>query len=166
MDTRKPEQRRRIMQAVRTHSTGPEIVVRRLLHAMGYRFRLHRKDLPGKPDIVLPRHRTVVFVHGCFWHAHGCPKGLPPKSNLHYWLPKLEQNVRRDKRTIEQLRSLGWHVIIIWQCETKQIDTLATRLNTLGRESSLRSTYVNMCAIQKTESRAATTKEEHETNWN
>ena len=115
MDTRDPEQRRRIMQAVKNKNTGPEMVVRRLLHSIGYRFRLHPKDLPGKPDIVLPRYRTAIFAHGCFWHAHGCPKGLPPKSNHNYWLPKLDQNVSRDNKKIAQLKSLGWRVIVIWQ---------------------------------------------------
>ena len=128
MDTRQPNQRRRIMQAVKSKNTGPELVVRRLLHSMGYRFRLHRKDLPGRPDIVLPSRLTAIFVHGCFWHAHGCPKGLPPKSNLEYWLPKLQQNVIRDETKVEQLRSIGWRVLVVWQCELKEIDKLATRL--------------------------------------
>ena len=113
------------------------MVVRRLLHAMGYRYRLHRKDLPGKPDIVLPGHRTVIFVHGCFWHSHDCPKGLPPKSNLDYWLPKLEQNASRDKRKIEQLRSLGWHVVVIWQCELREVDTLADSARRAREEANL-----------------------------
>lgn len=128
MDTRTPEQRRRIMQAVRSKDTGPEMKVRRLLHAMGYRFRLHRKDLPGKPDIVLPKYRKAIFVHGCFWHAHGCPKGRPPKSRLEYWLPKLEQNAKRDRTKIEQLESKGWKALVVWQCETRDADMLAERL--------------------------------------
>lgn len=134
MDTRSPEQRRRIMQSVKSKDTGPEMRVRRLLHAMGYRFRLHRKDLPGKPDIVLPRYRTAIFVHGCFWHAHGCPKGRPPKSRLEYWLPKLERNVERDRTKIEQLESLGWRVLVVWQCETKDADALAERLRAFAGE--------------------------------
>ena len=128
MDTRHPKQRRRIMQAVKSKNTGPELVVRRLLHSMGYRFRLHRKDLLGSPDVVLPSRLTAIFVHGCFWHWHGCTKGLPPKSNLEYWLPKLQQNVIRDETKVEQLRSLGWRVLVVWQCELKEIDNLATRL--------------------------------------
>ena len=135
MDTRTPEQRRRIMQAVKSEHTGPEMRVRRLLHAMGYRFRLHRKDLPGKPDIVLPGRRKVIFVHGCFWHAHGCAKGRPPKSRKDYWLPKLEQNMRRDRVKTEQLEALGWKVLVVWQCETKDIDTLAARLQAFVDDS-------------------------------
>ncbi|MBL3554090.1 very short patch repair endonuclease [Rhodovulum sulfidophilum] len=128
MDTRLPEQRRRIMQAVKSKDTGPELCVRRLLHGMGYRFRLHRKDLPGTPDIVLPRHLKAIFVHGCFWHAHGCSKGRPPKSNLDYWLPKLEQNVYRDRTKMEQLDTLGWKALVVWQCETKNLEALSAKL--------------------------------------
>lgn len=128
MDTRNPEQRRRIMQAVKSKDTRPELHVRRLLHAMGYRFRLHRNDLPGKPDIVLPRYKKAIFVHGCFWHAHGCSKGKPPKSRLDYWLPKLEMNVKRDRTKKERLESLGWKVQVVWQCETKDTDALAAKL--------------------------------------
>ncbi len=116
------------MQAVKSKNTGPEILVRRLLHAMGYRFRLHRKDLPGKPDIILPRYRKAIFVHGCFWHAHGCPIGKPPKSRPEYWIPKLEKNSKRDRTKIEQLEARGWRVLVVWQCQTKDMDTLAERL--------------------------------------
>lgn len=135
MDTRSPEQRRRIMQAVGTKNTGPEMKVRRILHALGLRFRLHRKDLPGKPDIVLPRHRKVIFVHGCFWHAHGCAKGQPPKSRPDYWLPKLARNVERDRTKKEQLESLGWQVLVLWQCEIKESEQLAARLQAFVDES-------------------------------
>ena len=135
MDTRSPEQRRRIMQAVGTKNTGPEMKVRRILHALGLRFRLHRKDLPGKPDIVLPRHRKVIFVHGCFWHAHGCAKGQPPKSPPDYWLPKLARNVERDRTKKEQLESLGWQVLVLWQCEIKESEQLAARLQAFVDES-------------------------------
>lgn len=122
------------MQSVKSKDTKPELVVRRLLHSLGYRFRLHRKDLPGRPDIVLPRHRKAIFVHGCFWHLHGCPKGQVPKSRLDYWLPKLEGNVTRDKTKIEQLESLGWKVHVIWQCETADLDSLAVRVEAfIGR---------------------------------
>lgn len=128
MDTRTPEQRRRIMQSVKQKNTKPELVVRQVLHRLGYRFRLHRKNLPGRPDIVLPRHRKAIFVHGCFWHWHGCPKGQLPKSRLDYWLPKLEGNVKRDRTKIEQLESLGWDVLVVWQCETRDLEELAVRL--------------------------------------
>lgn len=116
------------MQSVKQKNTKPELVVRRVLHGLGYRFRLHRKDLPGRPDIVLPRHHKAIFVHGCFWHWHGCPKGQLPKSRLDYWLPKLEGNVNRDRTKIEQIESLGWAVLVVWQCETEDLDELAGRL--------------------------------------
>ena len=96
MDTRTEEQRRRIMQAVRTRDTGPEMIVRRLLHSLSYRYRLHRNDLPGKPDVAFLSRRKAIFVHGCFWHGHGCPQGRPPKSRLDYWKPKLDGNRERD----------------------------------------------------------------------
>jgi DNA mismatch endonuclease (patch repair protein) len=137
MDTRSPDQRRRIMQAVKSKDTRPEMLVRRMLHAMGYRYTLHRKDLPGKPDIVFPSRRKVIFVHGCFWHAHGCAKGQPPKSRLDYWLPKLERNVYRDRTKIEQLESNGWRVLVVWQCETKDQDALARRLSGFVDESEI-----------------------------
>lgn len=127
MDTRTPEQRRRIMQAVGTKDTKPEMIVRRALYAMGYRYRLHLKDLPGKPDIVFPGRKKAIFVHGCFWHWHGCPKGQLPKSRLDYWKPKLEANVARDRAKIEELKKGGWRVLVVWQCETRDTD-LTTRL--------------------------------------
>jgi len=104
------------------------MIVRRALHAMGYRYRLHCKDLPGKPDIVFRGRKKAIFVHGCFWHRHGCPKGQLPKSRLDYWRPKLEANVARDRAKIEELKEGGWRVLVVWQCETRDTDTLATRL--------------------------------------
>ena len=130
MDTRTPEQRRRIMQAVKSKDTKPEMIVRRCLHAMGYRYRLHRKDLPGRPDIVFVGRRKAIFVHGCFWHGHGCSKGQLPKSQLDYWLSKLKQNVRRDRMNIEQLELMGWRALVIWQCQTTDIDALRVQLIT------------------------------------
>lgn len=135
MDTRSPEQRRRIMQAVKSKDTTPELLVRRLLHRLRYRFRLHRKDLPGRPDIVLPKYRKVILVHGCFWHSHGCAKGQPPKSRQDYWLPKLEANVNRDRDKTAQLEQLGWSVLIVWQCETKDVDGLTRKLQAFVDES-------------------------------
>ena len=129
MDTRTVEQRRRIMQAVKSRDTGPEMVVRRLLHSLGYRYRLHRKDLPGKPDVAFLSRRKAIFVHGCFWHGHGCPKGRLPKSRLDYWEPKLSGNKERDRRKEEELRSMGWGVLVIWQCETADLEVLARRLH-------------------------------------
>ncbi len=128
VDTRTKEQRRRIMQAVRGKDTGPEWTVRRLLHGLGYRYRLHRKDLPGKPDLVFPDRKKAIFVHGCFWHAHGCRYGQPPKSRLDYWLPKLEQNKKRDAEKRAQLEALGWKVLTVWQCEIRDIEALTTAL--------------------------------------
>jgi DNA mismatch endonuclease (patch repair protein) len=133
-DTRTPAQRSRIMKSVKTAHTGPEIAVRRVLHNLGYRFRLHRKDLPGRPDIVLPRFKTAIFVHGCFWHGHKCAKGRPPKSRKDYWIPKILGNRARDRRNLKALDVLGWEYIIVWQCETRNITSLRRLLVTsLGR---------------------------------
>lgn len=117
------------MRAVKRAHTRPEIVVRQALHALGLRFRLHRRDLPGSPDIVLPKFRTVVFVHGCFWHRHpDCRYATTPKSRQEYWLPKFEANVERDARKEAQLRELGWRVLVMWECETKSLEALEVRL--------------------------------------
>ena len=121
MDTCTREQRRRIMQAVKSRDTAPEMLVRQLLHSMGYRYRLHRKDLPGRPDVALLSRRKAIFVHGCFWHGHVCPKGRLPKSRLDYWEPKLAENRERDRKKEEQLRSLGWSVLVIWECERDNV---------------------------------------------
>lgn len=128
MDTRTPEQRRRIMQAVRSKDTGPELTVRRLLHRMGYRYRLHRTDLPGRPDIAFIGRKKAVFVHGCFWHGHDCRKGRAPKSRLDYWQPKLQGNIKRDRANKELLEARGWTVLTVWQCELCDLSALATRL--------------------------------------
>lgn len=118
-----------IMRAVKRAHTKPEIIVRQALHALGLRFRLHRRDLPGSPDIVLPKFRTVVFVHGCFWHRHPeCRYATTPKSRQDYWLPKFEANIERDARKEAQLRELGWRVLVIWECETKSLEALEPRL--------------------------------------
>ena len=128
MDTRTPEQRRHIMQAVKGKNTMPELIVRRVLHGMGYRYRLHRRDLPGTPDIAFISRRKAIFVHGCFWHSHDCPKGRLPKSRLEYWQPKLKKNKERDRTKEDHLRSLGWRVLVIWQCEIVDLEALALRL--------------------------------------
>ena len=127
-DTRTQEQRRRIMQSVGTKDTGTELVVRRLLHRLGYRYRLHQKQLPGRPDIVLPGRKKAVFVHGCFWHGHECQKGRAPKSKLDYWGPKLDANRERDARKEAELRALGWDVATIWQCQTADRQALEKSL--------------------------------------
>lgn len=128
VDTRSPSQRSAIMKSVGTRNTGPEIAVRKILHSLGYRFRLHRKDLPARPDIVLPRHEKVILVHGCFWHGHQCSKGNLPKSRLSYWGPKITANKKRDARNLRKLRALGWRPLVVWQCETKDIAKLKARL--------------------------------------
>ncbi|HVZ99151.1 MAG TPA: very short patch repair endonuclease [Caulobacterales bacterium] len=116
-DTRTPEQRRRIMQAVGTKDTGPELIVRSALHRAGLRFRLHRRDLPGSPDLVFASRRVAVFVHGCFWHGHKCSKGRMPKSRIDYWGPKIAKNRERDARNVRRLRRLGWTAITVWECD-------------------------------------------------
>lgn len=108
------------MASVKSKDTTPELTVRRTLHALGYRFRLHRKDLPGRPDIVLPRHRIVIFVHGCFWHGHRCRRGRRPTSNLRFWNTKLDLNIRRDRLARRKLKALRWQSIVIWECQTRK----------------------------------------------
>jgi len=123
------EQRRKCMSRVGGRNTKPETVVRSWLHRQGYRFRLHRIDLPGKPDIVLPKYKAVIFVHGCFWHQHeGCIKALIPQINADFWLGKLHKNAARDKVIQERLKTCGWKVFVIWQCEIKDFDKLGQRL--------------------------------------
>jgi DNA mismatch endonuclease (patch repair protein) len=108
------------MSRIKGRDTIPELVVRRMLHAQGYRYRLYRKDLPGKPDIVFPARRKVVFVHGCFWHGHSCQKGRLPKSNEPFWQAKIETNRARDEQHLAKLAALGWKTLVIWQCELKE----------------------------------------------
>lgn len=124
-DVHTHEQRSRNMAAIRSKDTKPEIRVRSALHALGYRFRLHRKDLPGTPDIVLPKLRTVIFVHGCFWHSHDCRFGkVAPATRTEFWSQKRAGTVERDRRKYEALREQGWRILCIWECETKNADEL------------------------------------------
>ncbi len=117
------------MSRIRGRDTGPEKIVRSVLHRMGYRFRLHRRDLPGRPDIVLPKHNTVVFVHGCFWHRHArCRFAYTPKTRVRFWSDKFAENIRRDARTRRALQRLGWRVIIVWECQTGSTESLGRRL--------------------------------------
>lgn len=109
--------RSRIMSAVRSKDTAPEVAVRKALHAAGYRFRLHRRDLPGSPDLVLPRHHLALFIHGCFWHGHGCSRAKRPATNTSYWDAKRERNSARDTVAQQRLRAEGWRVAIIWTCQ-------------------------------------------------
>ncbi len=114
------ETRSRTMRAVKSKNTAPEMKVRRLAHAMGCRFRLHRKDLPGSPDLVFPKSRKAIFVHGCFWHGHTCARGARmPKANADYWLAKILRNKNRDKDAQAQLKAQGWNVLVIWECELR-----------------------------------------------
>ncbi len=115
------EQRSRNMSAIKSKNTKPEIAVRKLLHSLGYRFRLHRKDLPGSPDIVLPKYKTVIFVHGCFWHRHeNCKYASTPKTRSEFWESKFEGNIKRDKINQTNLIKLGWKIIIVWECDLKK----------------------------------------------
>ena len=117
------------MRRVRGKDTTPEMIVRRIVHRLGYRYRLHADDLPGKPDLVLPSRGKVIFVHGCFWHQHSCTRGdRMPSSNQDYWLRKLEGNRRRDRRHRAALKRAGWQVLVVWECQTKKLDKLAARL--------------------------------------
>ena len=134
MDTVSPEKRREIMRSIKGKDTLPELRLRKRLHNLGFRFRLHRRDLPGKPDVVLPKYRSVVFVHGCFWHGHQCKIGSgdrKPKSNVNYWHTKLLRNTKRDDEHCLALDALGWRVIVVWECETKDSTALDNRLQPL-----------------------------------
>lgn len=123
------DKRSQIMARVRASGTRPELVVRQVAHRLGYRFRLHRKDLPGRPDLVFPRHRKVVLVHGCFWHGHeNCRKARRPGSNAAFWDAKLARNIERDRQTLTALTCSGWRVLTVWECETRRPEQLAERL--------------------------------------
>lgn len=132
MDTLTPAERSERMSRVRSKDTKPEMRVRSLVHRMGFRYRLHARDLPGDPDLVFPRRGKIIFVHGCFWHRHGkrCEFTRWPKSRLDFWMPKLEQNHQRDKTVRKELRKLGWQVLVIWECQLKDCETLSTRMRT------------------------------------
>ncbi|HEY4922373.1 MAG TPA: DNA mismatch endonuclease Vsr [Xanthobacteraceae bacterium] len=117
------------MRRIRKTDTKPEVIVRQAIHAMGYRYRLHRSDLPGSPDIVLARHRKIILVHGCFWHRHDCANGRKlPRSKPSYWGPKLESNRRRDEVNLARLNALGWRVLVVWECEIRRGANLGKRL--------------------------------------
>ncbi len=139
MDTLSPEQRSRTMSRIKGKDTAPERAVRSLLHRMGYRFRLHRKTLPGTPDIVLPRHRAVIFVHGCFWHGHpGCGRATLPATRREFWSRKIADTRERDRRAVSDLEKLGYRCCIVWQCELKDTDALGRRLaEFLGAEQDM-----------------------------
>jgi DNA mismatch endonuclease, patch repair protein len=121
--------RSQLMARVRQKNTGPELEVRKVAHALGFRFRLHRGDLPGRPDVVLPKYRTAILVHDCFWHRHeGCQRTTLPKSRRHFWQSKFKANIEHDRKNISELRRLGWKVCIIWECETYNRHIISRKL--------------------------------------
>lgn len=130
MDIVSPKKRSIMMSKIRGRDTQPELRVRKTAHRLGLRFRLHRRDLPGTPDLSFPARRKVVFVNGCFWHSHsGCKFASRPKSNVEFWQKKLQANIDRDVRVTQELRALGWDVVVIWECETMDDDRLVDILN-------------------------------------
>src|SRR5690242_14523438 len=133
MDTITPQQRSALMSKVRSKDTAPELTVRSFLHRAGLRFRLHRADLPGKPDIVLPSRKIAVFVHGCFWHRHAnCRKATTPATNRRFWSQKFDANQARDRKTRLALRRLGWKVVVVWECQTRDSRSLSKKLVSFG----------------------------------
>jgi DNA mismatch endonuclease (patch repair protein) len=129
MDKLTPERRSANMRAIRSKGMKPEMVVRRIVHSLGYGFRLHRKDLPGKPDLAFIGRKKAIFVHGCFWHQHSaCREGRPPKSNQEYWGPKLQRNMERDRKAVDDLAEQGWQCLVIWECELGDDVALRGRL--------------------------------------
>ncbi|WP_345268597.1 very short patch repair endonuclease [Nibrella viscosa] len=129
MDKLTPDERSRVMAKVKNANTTPELLVRRLLHRMGYRFKLNDKKLAGSPDIVLPRHRKVIFVHGCFWHGHDCVRGKRPTTRVEFWNAKIDRNIERDRLALDTLATAGWKVLIIWECWTKSSQQLQQLLS-------------------------------------
>jgi len=129
MDVFSKDKRSQIMSKVGAKDTKPELIVRSLLHRMGYRFRIHCSHLPGNPDISLPKHRKVILVHGCFWHGHiDCPRAKRPSTNREFWQKKLDKNIERDRQNVAKLVALGWAVLVIWQCEVKDLSKLKQRI--------------------------------------
>lgn len=124
MDTLTPEERSAQMARVRSKNTQPELVVRRLVHSQGYRYRLHKPDLPGKPDLAFVSRKKVIFVNGCFWHGHKCSLGRTPKSRVEFWVSKIEKNRARDAKNIEELRKAGWNPLVLWECQLKDREAL------------------------------------------
>lgn len=129
MDVFSRGKRSQIMSRISGKNTKPELLVRSLLHRMGYRFRVYKKELPGKPDITLPKHKKVIFVHGCFWHGHkNCPRSKRPDTNVEFWNKKIDGNILRDKKNIQRLENLGWETLTLWTCEIKNQDILKRKL--------------------------------------
>lgn len=139
MDNLSPEDRSKCMSHIRSKGMKPERAVRSIVHRLGYRFRLHRRDLPGSPDIVLPRHKAVIFVNGCFWHWHpdeNCPIAGLPKSNLNYWEPKLTRTRIRDQENVASLESTGWRVLVLWECQLKDASDVIDRIESFLSKQS------------------------------
>ncbi|AZO84216.1 very short patch repair endonuclease [Stutzerimonas stutzeri] len=130
-DTVTAEQRSKLMARIKGKNTKPEMIVRSMCHAMGLRFRLHRRDLPGTPDLVFPKHRLCLFVHGCFWHRHGCKYASTPKTRPEYWTQKFDTNASRDERCINKLKMMDWRVDVIWECELKDLNRIKERIQLL-----------------------------------
>lgn len=144
MDTLKPHERSERMKRVHSANTKPEMLVRRLVYSMGYRYRLHRKDLPGKPDLVFSSRKKIIFVHGCFWHRHdaaNCHLARLPKSRLDFWLPKLDANRKRDTVVAEKLQQLGWQVLTIWECQLRDLGDVALKISIFLESKSQNSNY-------------------------
>ena len=137
MDDKTPEQRSINMSHIRSKDTKPEEIVRKNLFARGFRYRKNDTRYPGKPDLVLPKYQTVIFINGCFWHQHGCSRSTLPKTNQDYWIPKIQRNVERDRQNIKALEDAGWKVIVIWECELKK-KTLEETMNSV--EAKLKGT--------------------------
>lgn len=133
-DTFTKEDRSRIMASVKSKDSKAEIAVRSTLHRLGYRFRLHKKELPGKPDIVLPKYRTIIFIHGCFWHRHTCKHATTPKSNIPYWTKKFTRNIERFNQVKAELEAQGWRILVIWECETNDKFLLEQQLQNILSE--------------------------------
>lgn len=134
MDIFDKSKRSQLMAKVKQKNTAPEIIVRKFLFSKGFRYRINVKSLSGTPDIVLSKYKTVIFVHGCFWHGHTCRAGHLPSSNLDYWVTKIEKNIERDNRKINELEKLGWNVVVIWQCEIKALKNREIRFSKLISE--------------------------------
>lgn len=140
--------RSQIMSNVKNKSTTPEVKLRKMLHKAGYRFRINRNDLPGKPDIVLPKYKTAIFVNGCFWHGHSCKRGQRPQTNTQFWNEKIDRNIARDKLVLDDLQAMGWRVLTIWECELKKgnqevlLSTIQKFLSDNDREKGVK--YENM----------------------
>ena len=133
MDHISSDLRSRLMGRIRGRNTKPEMLIRRMVHRMGFRYRLHRQDLPGTPDLVFPSRKKVIFVHGCFWHQHDCPRGARPTSNKKFWDAKLDNNIRRDQEAMSLLEDRGWSILVVWECEMKNLEELKDRMKAFLR---------------------------------